>query len=290
MKIRCEKCGKKFVYEDYMGICPKCSYYHSMSASSSGGPNSVKTSSRTTGDTTIKAENSQTSANPSTVLKTYQRQKIYATLTQGKQRKVATCFSRLSILQKIFSLIFLVCIFITPCVGYGYIRQRNSMNWKNQLVGQVDYTKATPGESIPCGKDTITILFLQPSTIKASALPEGQRLYELVYHIDDRTENSSSAFLDAEDRTELFLLQADGTYIAPLSWSALTFDMNMDSEELRLNGIDSELRYQDGKVLFLADSNLTQTDLCLYVHGSTTDYNILRKIYRIPLEIQEVAE
>lgn len=253
MKIVCRNCGKKYDYDECIGICPKCGKY----IPSTSGQSTVVTGSN-------------------------------ASRKKHKQEHIFSNKNHEGLIRNII----IIMIVIICLVGYPLIRipaNQKDMEEFLQSLSNEDLDEATvaPEESFEINGIMLTVSKLQEYAFgdDVPKAPKGWKYMMCEYYYDDPEDDYVNP-----PQTEVYLHYEDDSYLAPTTVYTISDDEEV--WEKYQTEIQYALNQEQGKIVFMIPEDITEASLEIYEKRDVSEsdgeyYQKVKCIYRIPFKMEE---
>ena len=264
MKKRCLKCGKKFNYEDSMGICPHCGKYASPYASKN--------------DTAKRAT-------PTPVHRSAYNETSVPVQSIAKETSVSKQIKQLDIKAVIIVLI-IIMIIMTP-MAFAFMEDKKIIEVENErkveTLQEVEEHVLQPFEVVVGGVNAeVTIEDAKPFVFEGVKAVEGWKYIEVCYQAKSETYFAYYSYVDV-------LLHWDGHYVEGLS----TYDLS-NNEFVRVALYKSDIAWAGlergrGRWVFLVPQDIAEATIEIYEKQDIPDtkYQKLNKVYLVDVKVED---
>lgn len=300
MKVTCRNCGKRFDYDTYTGLCPKCSTYYRIDSAYDTSPDTYDYSETDDDlygdeeddfDDSLNSDYSQTSN----------------TIEQGKTASIRT--SRQSDTENVRSvafkknrkltallLVLIVLAFIVPFFATQYnIRAKQKENCLSQVIAPVPASMGEPlsFETEDHYRYELTIQSMSVVTDACYQIPDGYQLIGISYTLSEPDaaaediidDNQLSRSLGYDDITP-YLCTQSGEYLQPIdAYDIAKAQGDKDYEWRQTTGTSSDFEYPKGTVYFLVKGGDIANLLIQHTNYEST--NLLESYQIDQLEVTE---
>ena len=300
MKVTCHNCGKRFDYDTYTGLCPKCSTYYRIDSAYDTSADTYDHSETDDDLYDDKEDNFDTSLNDDPSKTSYDCE-------QGKTADLHTSWQsdtgnvRSGAFKKnrkltSFLLVLIVLAFVVPFFATQYIiHARQEENSLSQVVVPVPASMGEPMsfEMEDNYRYELTIQSASVVTDTRYQIPDGYQLIGFSYTLtepDVATEDISdsnrlSRSLGYDDITP-YLCTQSGEYLQPIdAYDIAKAQGDKDYEWRQTTGTSSDFEYSKGTVYFLVkDGDIAN----LLIQHTNYESTTLLESYQIDqLEVTE---
>lgn len=250
MKVKCPDCKKRFEYELYSGVCPKCGNYMR--------PPKIETSENENCEMegshihTESAEEGYTAtyAQPETYSESYTEPEIHSARVEKSEKKRKSNPVMTTILTVLLVTTFLVTIIVV------YVGQKNVH--ESMVVNEpIPVTSCQAGDSFSyVGDNNKYDIYIDAVTTDEDSNFELPRDYEVIvvnYHIERTYLNNGGSDYDAfyEIKMIPYLETTDGYYLEPVSEYEIRKVKDIqDYEQADEMGLGSGFSHQEGKLYY----------------------------------------
>lgn len=256
MKVKCQNCGKSFIYEKNSGICNHCGRYMPVPVSS------------------VQKEKEQKEYLNESIYTYKSEQKAYKKRKNEKWTKVQKISC--SIIGAVMAALLIIVVSVT--------KRQAAYNSSLREVGIIEKTEAAMNEEISLDSRTLKIKECGIKEEWNSQVPKG---YQLVY-IEYEMKNELQCYSGLH--TDIYMKLYPMTYIEPINGYRLADELEMEGQEY---GIYDELREEGGQILFLVPKQVKNADFNIYYYtdseGDSTKHGtyVLKTVYEIPVSWEE---
>lgn len=248
MKVTCKNCGKRFDYDLYMGLCPKCSTYYREGKQ-------YHTENKETAGVFLRGEEWPPQS---------QRQ---VRQTEGQPRRAQSTYRKVKT-PKHSSAYYIVSFVLLFAIAAGAVvpmvfRYRENLSGHEEMtiseeltegrvsVGepfsysgeQGDYQVIITGAKIDKRKDLATPKHYQYVAVSYEIVPPGDMK-------DQESWSDNPSYYGIHMRP--YLITKSGKYLEPLYTFQIADRMGWDSDRQRQLGLSDDFQYQNGVLYFLA--------------------------------------
>lgn len=293
MKVTCHNCGKRFDYDTYTGLCPKCSTYYRLDT-----PAEDETDIYTTETDFEPNEDSYTDETEDYFesIPATEEKKESAIHTAVRTAKNDSWIYRFKTNRKltIILTIAIVLIFVVPFFSMKYIIHLKEKKYSLSKV--VTPTPASMGETLSFDTAdtnyTVTITSASIVTDDCYQIPDGYQLIAFHYTLAEPDYTDSDYGTNRPntplgyDRIIPYLYTQSGQYLEAVDeYDIATANGSKDYEWRQETGTSSEFEYLNGCVYFLVKENDISS---LLIEHTNTERTELLETYQI--DNLEVAE
>lgn len=239
MKVICKNCGKRFDYDIYGGLCPKCSTYY-----------------REWNDNSAYKEQS------SHMEKTLAGRNISLKQKQNDRKP------KHSVLYYTVTVMLLIVFFLTAAIPFGLCALKNQKGYEamkqEQAVKPQKIKMGTPFfyQTAEDGEYKITITGVTTDTDSALEVPEGYDMVTVRYHITRPEDAASEDKIEEEELARQnpvcigihmrpYLMSKKGVYLEPVSVYDIRERKGWDLDDEDAVGLSERFQYRDGVIYFL---------------------------------------
>lgn len=240
MKIKCSACGKRFDYDKYAGLCPKCGSFHISAATSHDMRTDVTTNHSTSVSSDIHEEQPPAYENP---------------VSHKQPKKKSTAYHTVTILL-VLLMILCAIVPISIVLISGHIKYKNNAEteWKepSQIFMNEPFSYTTEEYQYQI---TITDAFIDHTP--GIVLPADYELLAVTYKVT--LPNDADPYYFEDDNNYLpgyieltpYLLSSEMTYLNAASAYAVEDAFEYTFETSQAIGISDSFEYQHGTIYFL---------------------------------------
>lgn len=262
MKIRCSECGKRYDYDVYTGICPRCSVYNKPdekvddviprnAAEISNGNYSKKNNTEISGKNGVKAS-----------------------------------YVAGIVIVVLMILVLIIPIFLVP----AYIKNKQE---NNVLPKAVEPSIVKQGEAIPFSDDEVSIeITIEGAQIDHQVdynIPDEYEMVRVDYHISEEEEHISDYNPNyiytgkVTNGLKPYMKTKSGYYLESLSVSQITRALDMDYDKGVEMGISSEFDLRDGHLYYIVKKDDVEG---LWISNVIDDNNV-SAFFVVEMEVKE---
>ena len=264
MKKRCLKCGKKFNYEDSMGICPHCGKYTSPYASK---------------DDTAKR------ATPTPVHRSSYKEASVPVQSIAKETSVPKQRKQLDI--KAIIIVLLIIMIIMAPMAFVFLEDKKIIEIENErkveTLQEVEEYVLQPFEVVTGGVNAeVTIEDAKPFVFEGVKATEGWKYIEVCYQVKSETYLSYYSYVDV-------LLHWGGHYVEGLSAYDLSDDEFVRDALYKSDIAWTGLERGRGRWVFLVPQDIDEATIEIYEKQDipNTKYRKLNKVYLVDVKVED---
>lgn len=238
MKVKCKTCGKRFDYEMYYGICPKCGAYY--------------------GSLQTLHEAFEVEENP-----TIQTETAYTPAGQQVKENKRPAKSKSFFKRHALTIVLILLMVIAPFITQWFVTKSNAEIYQerqNLTLPQPTDILANKPFTFRGEMDTYQITVKSAEVVKDDDFnfPDELEMIAVSYSIEAADKESSNFYSDTNTTTDNslrdlkpYLLTKSGYYLEPISSYRIRDKKDYSYNDAIDNGVSDYFEYKNGKFYFL---------------------------------------